>query len=99
MHNQNINIGIQVIPKRTENGVINGIVETAINTIKKAGVTYHVSPFETILEGPYDKLMQVIKEVQENCMEAGADDLVVNIRIHHQKGRDADMLGKMHKYG
>jgi uncharacterized protein YqgV (UPF0045/DUF77 family) len=43
---------------------------------------------ETVMQGPYDKLMQVAKEAQAICLEHGADEVVVTMKIHARKDGD-----------
>jgi uncharacterized protein YqgV (UPF0045/DUF77 family) len=95
--NQNINIAIQVLPKcHTKNEW--DIVDVAIAEIKKSGLPHMVCPFETSIEGPYDEIMQLIKKIHDACYEAGAEELLCNIKIHSKSGAKATIEEKMHKY-
>jgi len=93
----NINLAIQVLPK-TKEGDVYAIVDKAIQAIAASGVTYRVCPFETVMEGPYDKLMEVVRQAQEACFEAGAEEVLVNIKLQHRRDGDVTIAEKTGKY-
>jgi len=96
MNNQ-INMSIQVIPF-TRKADQYDIVDRAIDVIKESGVTYRVCPFETVLEGQYDILIDLIKKIQEACFTYGAYEVLTNIRIQARKNGNVSIEEKMYKY-
>lgn len=92
-----INLALQVIPK-VKDGNIYAIVDKAIEVIQKSGVKYRVCPFETVLEGPYDKLMQIVDDAQKACFDAGAEEVLVNIKIQRRLHADVAIEEKTGKY-
>lgn len=95
--NRKINLAIQIIP-RSESKHPYAIVDEAITYIKSTGIKYLVCPFETVLEGNYDEVMQVVKQVQEICFNASATDLLVNIKIQHSAKGEVTIEDKIGKY-
>ena len=95
--NSQINMAIQVLPK---SGSIHPykIVDIAINTIKESGVKYLVCPFETVMEGDYNKLMEIVKKIHEDCYMAGAEEIICNIKIQSNKTEQVTIGSKMEKY-
>ena len=92
-----VNIAVQIIPRA--NGIHPyDIVDKAIEVIKQSGVNYMVCPFETVMEGEYDKLMQIIEKIHETCFLAGAEDIICNIKIQSNKLGTVAIEDKMHKY-
>jgi len=91
-----INLAIQVLPSSQKNNY--DIIDKAIEYIKKSGLKSIVCPFETVIEGDYDKIMEIVKQVQLICFEAGADELIVNLKIQNNKFRDVTLEQKMEKY-
>jgi uncharacterized protein YqgV (UPF0045/DUF77 family) len=73
MHNQ-INLAIQILPKTTGIHPYD-IVDKAIDVIKESGISYLVCPFETVVEGDYDQIMNLVKKIHEICYKAGADEI------------------------
>lgn len=92
-----INIAVQVLPTSTNNDTYQ-IVDKAIEVIQKSGVKYRVCPFETVMEGEYDELMQIVKQLQQTCFDAGAVEVITNIKIQNRKESDVTIEGKMYKY-
>lgn len=92
-----INLALQVIPK-VKDGNIYAIVDKAIEVIQKSGVKYRVCPFETVMEGPYDKLMQIVDDAQKACFDAGAEEVLVNIKIQRRPHADVAIEEKTGKY-
>ncbi len=92
-----INLGLQIVPKsKTENSY--DLVDKAIEVIKNSGVKYEVTPFETVMEGPQELLMQIADAAQEAVFQAGAEEVLVYYRIHARRESDVYMLEKTQKH-
>ncbi len=96
MGNQ-INAAIQVLPQSREKHIYD-IVDEAIEEIKASGLRNQVCPFETVVEGDYDKVIALISKVRDRCFKAGADDLIINIKIQARKDGMVTIDEKMNKY-
>lgn len=96
MGNQ-INAAIQVLPQSKEKELY-AIVDEAIDEIKNSGFRYEVCPFETVVEGEYDKVIALIAKIRDRCFEAGSDDLLINIKIQARKKGNVTIDEKMNKY-
>jgi uncharacterized protein YqgV (UPF0045/DUF77 family) len=92
-----VNISLQVLPTSKEKRPYD-IVDKAIAIIKESGINYKVCPFETVMEGNYDKIMEIIKHIQTACLDYGAESLFSNIKIQIKKGEDVWIEDKMKKY-
>lgn len=95
--NRIINLGIQVIPLRYE-GDKYAIIDKAIHLIQQSGFSYRVTPFETVIEGPEDKLHQLVAAIKETCYNAGCLELIVNMRTHSATDKDILMNDKTQKF-
>lgn len=96
MKNQ-INLAIQVLPRSTIKGTYE-LVDVAIERIQKSGLNFQVCPFETVIEGSYDEIMKLVKDIHEAVYEAGADEMITNIKIQTRKNQDVYIDDKMNKY-
>lgn len=94
---ETVNVALQVLPSEGEKGVYE-LVDEAIAVIQQSGLAYQVCPFETVIEGPYDEVMAVVKKAQEASLNAGAEKLMVYIKIQRQKGKSVTIDDKMAKY-
>lgn len=94
---QIVNIALQIVPKSNTKEVYS-LVDEAIAIIQKSGLKYKVCPFETVIEGTYAEVMEVAKKAQDACFKAGADDLLVYIKIQRKKTGDVSIGDKLEKY-
>ena len=65
-------VAIQSLPGVADDEELCRIVDEVIAYIAKSGYNYFVGPFETTIEGPYDELMDIVKECQHIAIRAGA---------------------------
>ncbi|MDD4992002.1 MAG: thiamine-binding protein [Paludibacter sp.] len=94
--NNTVNIALQILPT-SKNIHPYDLVDKAIEVIATSGLRYKVTPFETVMEGGYDEIMNVIKLAQDACYAAGADSLMTYVKIQSSK-IDVSIDDKMHKY-
>ena len=92
-----INLALQVLPQ-AHNKNSYQLVDKAIEVIKESGVKYQVCPFETVLEGNYDELMDVVKKVHEVCYKEGTESMMTYIKIQSSSQNDVSINDKMEKY-
>jgi len=83
MKNQ-VHIAIQIVPLSAKQHPYT-LIDKAIAAIEKSGVDFRVGAMETVMQGDYDILMKVAKEAQQACLEAGADEVVVTMKVHAKR--------------
>lgn len=91
-----VNVALQVLPTSAAKHPY-ALVDEAIRIIAESGLKYRVTPFETVMEGEYDRIMQVVKLAQEACYAAGADSLMTYIKIQSAQA-DVTIEDKVGKY-
>jgi uncharacterized protein (TIGR00106 family) len=96
MENQ-INLAIQVLPRSATKGTYE-LVDVAIELIQKSGLNYRVCPFETVIEGGYDEIMKLVKDIHEAVYANGAEEMITNIKIQTRHNQDVFIDDKMYKY-
>lgn len=94
----NIHLAIQIVPLKTNSEHPYAIIDKAIDLIDQSGLTYQVCAMETVIEGKYDQVMAIAKKAQEICLKEGAEELIVNIKLHIRKDGDITWMEKMEKY-
>lgn len=92
-----VNIAVQLIPITDPENMYQ-VIDKAIETIKSSGVRYTVCPFETVMQGTYEELMHVIEKMQRTCFKAGAQELIMNLKIHMADDYDILIEDKVAKY-
>jgi uncharacterized protein YqgV (UPF0045/DUF77 family) len=96
--NHTVNLAVQILPLGIPAEEAYRIIDEAITVISQSGLKYEVCPFETVIEGPYDRVMQLLNEVQDACNKAGADTVLVNMKLHRSFSRDLAIADKTGKY-
>jgi uncharacterized protein YqgV (UPF0045/DUF77 family) len=91
-----VNIALQILPASKSIHPYK-IVDAAIDVIIASGLKYKVTPFETVMEGNYDEIMQVVKRAQQACYDAGVESLMTYVKIQ-SSCEDVSIEDKMEKY-
>jgi uncharacterized protein YqgV (UPF0045/DUF77 family) len=92
-----VNAALQVLP-RVKEGHPYDVVDKAIELISSSGLRYKVCPFETVVEGPLQDILNLAGNVVDVCHTAGADDLMMYIKIQSSCTTDVCIEDKMKKY-
>lgn len=93
---KNVHVAIQIVPVSKEHPY--PIIDKAIEVIDRSGVDYRVGAMETVMQGDYNKLMKVVHDAQQACLDAGADEIVVTLKVHAKKSSDVTWEEKLEKY-
>jgi uncharacterized protein YqgV (UPF0045/DUF77 family) len=94
-----IHLAIQIVPLRIDSDQHPyTIIDKAIDVIDQSGLTYQVCAMETVIQGKYEQIMPVVRKAQQVCLDAGAKELIVNIKLHVRKDGDVSWTEKMEKY-
>jgi uncharacterized protein YqgV (UPF0045/DUF77 family) len=91
-----VHVAIQIVP--ISKGHPYPIIDKAIEVIKNSGVDYRVGAMETVMQGDYKMLMEVAQKAQEVCLQSGADEIVVTMKVHAKKDGDVKWEDKLEKY-
>lgn len=94
----NVNLAIQILPLHFKKEETYSIIDAAIAKVQQSGLKYVVCPFETVIEGPYDIVMQLANDMQEACYAAGAKNLLINMKLHRSNEKDIAIEDKTGKY-
>ena len=80
MERPEASIAIQVLPQTAGDELLK-IVDKVIDYIKSTGLKTIVGPFETVIEGDFNKLMEIAKECQLICIREGSPSLLTYLKI------------------
>ena len=93
-------VAIQCLPAAPDDDELCRIVDEVIDYIRSTGYNYYVGPFETTIEGPYDALMDIVKECQHIAIRAGAQSVAAYIKVSYKPEGDVlsidKKIGKYH---
>jgi uncharacterized protein YqgV (UPF0045/DUF77 family) len=93
-----VNLAIQVLPLHLPQDEAYRIIDEAIRVIRESGLHHVVCPFETVIEGPYEAVMELVDRVQDACYSAGAESLLVNMKLHRKRMGDVTIVEKTGKW-
>lgn len=96
--NHNVNLAIQILPLGIDKQEAYSIIDKAIAQVQKSELKHVVCPFETVIEGPYNQVMQLMNDMQEACYNAGAKELLINMKLHRSNEKDMAIDDKTGKY-
>lgn len=80
----NTSIAIQILPLSLPYNQVIAIVDKVIGYIASLGISYEVSAFETTIEGEYEQLMDILKQVVLIAGENN-DSVFVNVKMMYNK--------------
>lgn len=98
MKHQHCNIAIQLLPLHLPIEQAYELVDIAIDLIRKSGFQYVISPFETVIEGPYIEIMHLIHTIQSHILELHEIDFIINIKIQRSSTHTVSIDDKIAKY-
>ena len=81
MENHKINAAIQLLPL-SNNMDKYKIIDEAIALIKNSGLNFVVCPFETVIEGNYDEVMQLIAHIKNSALKGDSEEIIINLKLH-----------------
>lgn len=94
-------VAIQSLPQAADDEELCRIVDEVIAYIAEQGYNYYVGPFETTIEGPYDELMEIVKNCQYIAIKAGAPSVAAYVKITYKPEGEVltieKKIGKYHK--
>ncbi len=93
-----VNLAIQFLPLRYPKDKAYKIVDAAIAVVQNSGLKFVVGPFETTVEGPYEAVFSLLDTMQEAAQKAGADELLINMKLHRSFVEDMHITDKTGKY-
>ncbi len=93
-----VNLAIQVLPLNMEQAEAIRIIDVAIARIQQSGLKHVVCPFETVIEGYYPDVMKLLDDIQDDCYMAGAETLIINMKLHRSAVKDLHISEKTGKY-
>ncbi len=93
-----VNLAVQLLPLRTAQDNTYEIIDAAIAVLRQSGLKHAIGPFETTIEGPYEQVFKVLSEMQETARQSGAEEIIVNLKLHRSFTQDLRISDKTGKY-
>lgn len=92
-----INAGIQLVPfLPADKGML--LIADCILLIKKSGLNHEVNAMETVVEGNFSEISQLIKTIHACFYKENIQEYLLNIRFHISNEKDIRMKTKTEKF-
>lgn len=91
-------VSIQILPKTPQGEDVIPYVDRAIAIIQASGVKYRVGPLETTMEGDLGRLLDIVKEMNEEMIRSGAPNVISQVKILYAPEDGASMERLLEKY-
>lgn len=88
-------VEISVVPVGTKSTSVSQFVRTAIGVIKKSGLNYELNPMGTCIEGEWDQIFALIKEIHDVLARMGCHRLVTTVKIDDRRDKKITMKEKV----
>ncbi len=92
-----INASIQVVPLTLIEQAF-PVIDGAIALIQKSGLLYSVGAFETTIEGEYQQVQQLIRDVEDFCYAQKQFQFLIYKKMHVCGGLDISAESKTGKF-
>jgi len=96
MNNFKINVTIQLLPTKCTADKIE-LIDKAITCIKDSKLKYLVCPFETVVEGTYQEIFDLVNKIRTTTLNSGCEELLINMKMH-AGNKDLFFEDKLVKY-
>ncbi|HWI90707.1 MAG TPA: thiamine-binding protein [Flavisolibacter sp.] len=97
MHQHIINASIQLVPIVQDRHPYEWVDE-AIEVIKSSGIKCEVGPFATVVEGKYEEIMEVIRQVNEHLQKRNCTEWITSVQIQIRSNGDITANEKTEKH-
>jgi uncharacterized protein (TIGR00106 family) len=87
---------IRVLPFGTETASLSHYVAACVNILKQApDISYQVTPMATMVEGPLERILELLQEMHEVPFTMGVKRVVTNISIDDRRDKQITMESKV----
>jgi uncharacterized protein (TIGR00106 family) len=87
---------IRVLPFGTDTASVSHFVAAAVSILDRApDISYQVTPMATMVEGPLDRIIELMKEMHESPFTMGVNRVITNISIDDRRDKRITMESKV----
>ena len=87
---------IRILPFGTETASLSHYIASCVNVLKQApDISYQVTAMATIVQGPLERLLELVQEMHEIPFTMGVKRVVTNISIDDRRDKPITMESKI----
>lgn len=88
-------VDVSIVPVGTGNASVSRYVREAIGILRASGLKHQTGPMGTSIEGDWDAVLDVIRQMHEACFRLGAGRLMTTIKIDDRRDKVQTMQDKL----
>ena len=77
---------LEIVPIGTASASLSGLLAEVAKLVDRSGLDYRVGPMGTVVEGDWDRIMQLAKQCHQAMLQS-ADRVMTTIRIDDRKDK------------
>jgi uncharacterized protein YqgV (UPF0045/DUF77 family) len=77
-------LSVQIIPLEANREISIPLIDEAIEVIKSSGLTYRVGPLDTVVEGEWKSVQNLLTSMNERVLSLGAMQCLFQIKLLHR---------------
>lgn len=87
---------ISVVPLGTESTSLSQYVAGCMEVLEgRKDLSYQLTPMGTVIEGPLDKVLEVVRQLHEVPFNKGASRVLTSVKIDDRRDKTSTMAGKV----
>ena len=87
---------VSIIPVGTSDTGLSRYIAACLKVLEgRKDTSYRLTPMGTIIEGPLDKVLEVIRKMHEIPFSKGASRVVTLLKIDDRRDKSSTMAGKV----
>jgi len=92
----NVIAEIKVLPFGTPSASLSKYIKAVVAVVKKPrGITCQVTPMATIVEGPLETVLELVKKVHEVPFQMGVNRVLTSLVIDDRRDKEITMQSKV----
>jgi len=89
-------VEVSIIPVGTGDTGLSRYIAACLEVLEgRKDISYRLTPMGTIIEGPLDKVLEVIHKMHEVPFSKGASRVVTSLKIDDRRDKPSTMTGKI----
>ena len=84
-----------LFPLGTGSPSVGEYLKPVIRVIEESGLKYRLCPMGTVVEGTVEEILELVKRCHEAIFNAGAERVVISLRIDDRTDKPLTIEGKM----
>jgi uncharacterized protein (TIGR00106 family) len=88
-------VQVTVVPLGTKTSSLSSYIADIHRVLEEDGITNHLTPMGTVLEGPLERIMEVIQKIHEVPFNKGANRVMTLVNIDDRRDKQASAKDKI----